>query len=98
MSKNLVISENCCNFNVLKIKSLQTIIAMITEDKVTEIFCIADDFCKVFDVQMGKYTIKSNSKRNNTFKGIAQRGKCSMGWLFGFKLHLICNEKRRIDN
>ncbi|MCI7313866.1 MAG: IS982 family transposase, partial [Prevotella sp.] len=44
-----MISENCCNFKVLKIKSLQTIIAMITEDKVTEIFCIADDFCKVFD-------------------------------------------------
>ena len=59
----MVISENCCNFNVLKIKSLQTIIAMITEDKVTEIFCIADDFCKVFDAQMEKYTIKSNTKR-----------------------------------
>lgn len=44
----MVISENCCNFKVLKIKSLQTIIAMITENKVTEIFCIADDFCKVF--------------------------------------------------
>ena len=58
----MVISENCCNFNVLKIKSLQTIIAIITEDKVTEIFCIADDFCKVFDAQMGKYTIKSNMK------------------------------------
>ena len=27
---------------------------MITEDKVTEIFCIADDFCKVFDAQMAK--------------------------------------------
>ena len=26
--------------------------SMITEDKVTEIFCIADDFCKVFDAQM----------------------------------------------
>ena len=156
---------------------------MITEDKVTEIFCIADDFCKVFDAQMEKYTIKSNLKRkyhrestmskaeimviiipfhssgfrclkhfykeyvcvhlrhlfpkvvsynrfvelqkvllgkctgisfvdstplrvcrnqriliHKTFKGIAQRGKCSMGWLFGFKLHIICNEKRRIDN
>ena len=31
--------------------------------KVTEIFCIADDFCKVFYAQMGKYTIKSNTKR-----------------------------------
>ena len=25
--------------------------AMITEDKVTENFCIADDFCKVFDLK-----------------------------------------------
>ena len=33
--------------------------AMITEDKVTEIFCIADDFCKVFDAQMAKYTFKA---------------------------------------
>ena len=24
---------------------------MITEDKVTEIFCFADDFCKVFDAR-----------------------------------------------
>ena len=195
MSENLVISENYCNFKVLKIKSLQTIIAIITEDKVTEIFCIADDFCKVFDAQMEKYTIKSNLKRkyhrestmskaeimviiilfhssgfrclkhfykeyvcvhlrhlfpkvvsynrfvelqktvaiplaifikkvllgkctgisfvdstplrvcrnqriliHKTFKGIAQRGKCSMGWFFGFKLHLICNEKGELLN
>ena len=27
---------------------------MITEDKVTEIFCIADDFCKVFDAKILK--------------------------------------------
>ena len=25
---------------------------MITESKVTEIFCIADDFCKEFEVEM----------------------------------------------
>ena len=36
---------------------------MITEDKVTEIFCIADYFCKVFDAQMEKYTFKAERKR-----------------------------------
>ena len=36
---------------------------MIAEDKVTEIFCIADDFCKVFDAQMAKYTFKAERKR-----------------------------------
>lgn len=30
--------------------------------------------------------------RNRVFKGIAERGKSSMGWFFGFKLHIIVNE------
>ena len=195
MFEDLVISENCCNFIVLKHKDLQTIIAMITEDKVTELFCMADDFCKFFDAMMKNYTLKSDNKRayhrdstiskseimfimilfhdsgyrclkhfyvekvckhlrhlfpkvvsynrfvelekqvavplalfikkvllgkctgisfvdstplrvcrnqrihiHKVFKGIAQRGKCSMGWFFGFKLHLICNEKGEVLN
>lgn len=31
---------------------------MITEDKVTEIFFIADGFCKFFDAMMAKYTLE----------------------------------------
>ena len=168
---------------------------MFTEDKVTEIFCMVDDFCRFFDAMMEKYTLKEAKKRkyhrdgtlskaevmvililfhgsgyrclkhfylehvskhlrhlfpelvsynrfvelerevaiplalfikkvllgkctgisfvdstplrvcknqrihiHKTFKGIAQRGKCSMGWFFGFKLHLICNEKGELLN
>lgn len=41
---------------------------MITEDKVTEIFCLADDFCKFFDIQMAKYTIKSEKSANTIEK------------------------------
>ena len=44
--------------------------AMIAEDKVfrmlkeiPEIFFIADDFCKVFDALMAKYTFKAERKR-----------------------------------
>ena len=36
---------------------------MISEDKVTELFCIADDFCKFFDAMMEKYTLKADKKR-----------------------------------
>jgi len=36
---------------------------MLTEDKVTELFCIADDFCKFFDAMMAKYTLKSEKRR-----------------------------------
>lgn len=60
---NLVISEICCNFIVLKYKEIQAKIAMITEDKITGIYCMADDFCKVFDAQMKKYTIQAKNKR-----------------------------------
>lgn len=195
MSVNLVISENCCNFILLNYKVLQTIIAMLTDDKVTELFCMADDFCKFFDEMMAKYTLRSEKRRayhrdstmskaeiilimilfhdsgyrclkhfyqekvcrhlrhlfprlvsynrfvelerevavplalfikkvllgkctgisfidstplrvcrnqrihiHKTFKGIAQRGRCSMGWFFGFKLHVICNEKGELLN
>ncbi len=30
---------------------------------------------------------------HKTFDGLAKRGKTSMGWFFGFKLHLVINEK-----
>ena len=63
MRVNLVISENCCIFIVLNYKVLQTIIAMITESKVIELFCMADDFCKFFDAMMAKYTFKPTAKR-----------------------------------
>ena len=32
-------------------------------------------------------------KRNKVFAGLAARGCTSMGWFFGFKLHLIINDK-----
>jgi hypothetical protein len=34
--------------------------------------------------------------QHKTFKGIAERGQCSLGWFFGFKLHLIINDKGEI--
>ena len=32
-------------------------------------------------------------KANRTFKGIGEIGKSTMGWFFGFKLHIAINEK-----
>jgi hypothetical protein len=33
---------------------------------------------------------------NRVFKGIAKKGKSSMGWFFGFKLHLVINDQGEI--
>lgn len=32
-------------------------------------------------------------KQHKTFKNTATKGQCSLGWFFGFKLHLIINDK-----
>jgi hypothetical protein len=37
-------------------------------------------------------------KRNKVFKDIATTGKSTMGWFYGFKLHLIINDKGEILN
>ena len=34
--------------------------------------------------------------RHKTFEGLAERGKTSMGWFFGFKLHIIINHKGQL--
>ena len=58
-------------------------------------------------IETGIYYIDStslpvckNQRINNhkTFKNIAERGKTSMGWFFGFKLHLVINDKKEIMN
>lgn len=35
-------------------------------------------------------------KQNKVFKGIANVGKSTMGWFYGFKLHIIVNDKGEI--
>jgi hypothetical protein len=34
--------------------------------------------------------------QNRVFKGIAEKGRGSMGWFFGFKLHIVINERGEI--
>jgi hypothetical protein len=37
-------------------------------------------------------------KRNKVFAGMAKQGKSTMGWFYGFKLHLIINDQGEIIN
>ena len=39
---------------------------------------------------------KARISRNRVFQGSARRGRSTMGWFFGFKLHLLINHKGRI--
>lgn len=35
-------------------------------------------------------------KQNKVFKDLAIKGQCSLGWFFGFKLHIVINDKGEI--
>lgn len=39
---------------------------------------------------------QKRGSRNKVFKGLAKKGKTSTGWFFGFKLHLIVNDRGEI--
>ena len=61
----------------------------------------------LFGEKTGKYFIDSTSiavchikrsRNNKVFKGLAAYGKSTMGWFYGFKLHLIINNKGEIMN
>jgi hypothetical protein len=61
--------------------------------------------CSRLGRQTGIYYIDSTAlpvchnrriSRHKTFKGLAARGKTSMGWFFGFKLHLVFNQLNEI--
>lgn len=47
---------------------------MLTKDKVTELFCIENNFCNFFDAMMAKYTLKCplghNTREPNTRRAI----------------------------
>lgn len=56
----MVISESCRIFDVIKYEDRRTIVAMITESKVIQLFCITDNlsmpifqFNRFFDVTAG---------------------------------------------
>ena len=56
--------------------------------KVTGISFIDSTILKVCHIK--------RSSSNKVFKKIAARGKSTIGWFFGFKLHLVVNEKGEI--
>ena len=69
--------------------------AMITEDKVTEIFCIADDFCKVFDLKSILHS--SNLQKIIFFYNYARLTEKDMirshkrSWEYFYLLRIITN-------
>ena len=79
---------------------------MITEDKVTEIFCVADDFCKFFDTMMARHTIRESKKRSHHCDSTLSKAEVMLimilfhdsGYrcLKHFYLYKVCKHMRRL--
>jgi hypothetical protein len=61
---------------------------------IIQILCLSAGRNGIYYVDASKLPVCHNlrAKRNKVFEGIARSGKTSMGWFFGLKLHLVCNE------
>lgn len=51
-------------------------------------------------IDSSKLSVCKNKRisQHKVFGGLAERGKSSMGWFYGFKLHMIINEKGEIHD
>lgn len=61
------------------------------------LFCLAAP-CQANFIDSKKLSVCHNKRihQHKTFKDIAARGKTSVGWFYGFKLHLIINQYAQI--
>ena len=65
----------------------------ITKDKVTEIFCIIDDFCKEYDSEICKHAISESNGRKHRRRGWTMSRSEIMAVLIYFHFNTFRNFK-----
>ena len=62
-----------------------------------KMFCLGDcTGISFIDSTALKACHYKREKQNKVFQGIAQKSAGTMGWFFGFKLHIVCNDRGEI--
>lgn len=52
----------------------------------------------IFEVSLSGVCLNQRIASHKVFDGLAERGKTSTGWFFGFKLHLVINDRGELLN
>lgn len=94
--KSIRIAIFCVSL-LLTTKQIYTVMAILTRDKVTEIYCIVDDFCKYFASEYPKTAISDKAKRTRNRKATLSDSEIMtilLGFHFGtyrdFKHYYLC--------
>ena len=66
---------------------------MITEDKITEIFCAVDEFCKEFDKEVNKKFLMSSDGKPRRYRKASLSESEIMTILIAFQFGSFCNFK-----
>lgn len=74
-----------------------------SKDRITEIFYLINNFCHELNTSLESHIIGKPAKKKpqmskSEVKDIAAVGKSTIGWFYGFKLHLVVYDKGEILN
>lgn len=67
---------------------------------INKILCGRSEQTGIYYIDSKRLVVCHNKRitQNKVFQGVATRGKSSMGWFYGFKLHLLINQKGEAIN
>jgi len=87
--------HNLVSYNrFLELKnSLATVLLIFAQLRAKSAPCTGVSYIDSYPLEVGHVRRQSSHK---TFKGLAAKGKTSVGWFYGFKLHVVINQHGQI--
>lgn len=73
--------------------NLATVLLIFAQLKAKSTHCTGVSYIDSYPLEVGHVRRQSSHK---TFKGLATKGKTSVGWFYGFKLHVVINQHGQI--